>query len=122
MIITVAGRVNIRIDALKLNKVISIDWIFIIHKSHDKVIIERLAGINVEQSYLIIVDHLVDLNLSANHPVHPCAPAKGSAHAYTQNCASIHIESPEDAHVHAQQRTHLCNYFLTCLNNGSEPQ
>ena len=32
----------------------------------------------------------VNLTLSANHPVHPCAPAKGSAHAYTQNCARIH--------------------------------
>ena len=58
MIITVAVCVNIRIDALKLNKVINIDSGFMIHKSHDKVIIERLAGINVEQSYLIIVYHL----------------------------------------------------------------
>ena len=29
----------------------------------------------------------VNLTLSANHPVHPCAPTKSSAHAYTQNCA-----------------------------------
>ena len=29
----------------------------------------------------------VNLTLSANHPVHPCVPAKSSAHAYTQNCA-----------------------------------
>ena len=29
----------------------------------------------------------VNLTLSENHPVHPCAPAKSSAHAYTQNCA-----------------------------------
>ena len=58
---------------------------------------------------------LVNLTLSANHPVHPCVPAKGNAHAYTQNCARIHRESPEDAHARAQQRTHLYNYFLTCL-------
>ena len=36
----------------------------------------------------------VNLTLSTNHPVHPCAPAKSSAHAYTQNCARIHRESP----------------------------
>ena len=64
----------------------------------------------------------VNLTLSANHPVHPCAPDKGSAHAYTQNCARIHRESLEDAHARAQQRTHLYNYFLTCLNNDSETQ
>ena len=27
----------------------------------------------------------VNLTLSANHPVHPCGPAKSSTHAYTQN-------------------------------------
>ena len=32
----------------------------------------------------------VNLTLSANHSVHPCAPSKFSAYAYTQNCASIH--------------------------------
>ena len=32
----------------------------------------------------------VNLTLSADHPVHPCAPAKSSAHAYIQNCAHIH--------------------------------
>ena len=32
----------------------------------------------------------VNLTLSAHHYVHPCAPVKGSAHAYTQNCAHIH--------------------------------
>ena len=31
----------------------------------------------------------VNLTLSANHPVHPCTPAKISAHVYTQNCARI---------------------------------
>ena len=35
-----------------------------------------------------------NLALSVNHPVHPCAPTKFSAHAYTQNCAHIHRESP----------------------------
>ena len=63
----------------------------------------------------------VNLTLSANHPVRRCAPAKGSAHAYTQNCARIHRESPEDAHARAQQRTHLYNYFLACLENDPEP-
>ena len=52
----------------------------------------------------------VNLTLSANHPVHPCAPAKSSAHAYTQNYARIHRESPEDAHARAQQRTPITNY------------
>ena len=32
----------------------------------------------------------VNLTLSANNSLHPCAPAKVSAHAYTQNCARIH--------------------------------
>ena len=45
---------------------------------------------------------VVNLTLSANHPVHPCAPDKGSAHTYTQNCARIHRESLEDAHARAQ--------------------
>ena len=31
----------------------------------------------------------VNLTLSANHPVHPCTPAKSSAHAYTQIYARI---------------------------------
>ena len=64
----------------------------------------------------------VNLTLSANHPVHPCAPAKVSAHAYTQKCARIHRKYPEDAHARSQQCTHLYNYFLACLNNDSEPQ
>ena len=68
------------------------------------------------------IDKNVNLQLSANHHVHPCDPAKSSVHANTQNCACIHRESPEDAHARAQQRTHLYNYFLTCLNNDSEPQ
>ena len=42
----------------------------------------------------------VNLTLSANHPMHPCAPAKSSAHAYTQNCARIR----------AQQRTINSNF------------
>ena len=64
----------------------------------------------------------VNLTLSANHPAQPCAPAKGRAHAHTQNCARMHRESPENAHAHAQQRTNLYNYFLGCMNNDSEPQ
>ena len=43
---------------------------------------------------------IVNLTLSANHPVHPCAPTKSSAHAYTQNCARIR----------AQQRTTTSNF------------
>ena len=42
----------------------------------------------------------VNLTLSANHLVHPYAPDKSSAHAYTQNCARIR----------AQQRTMTPNY------------
>ena len=57
--------------------------------------------------YLYYCNSIVNLTLSANHPVHPCAPAKGRAHAYTQKYARIHRESPEDAHACAQQRTHL---------------
>ena len=34
----------------------------------------------------------VNLTLSANHPVHPCAPIKSSAHAYTQNYARIRTQ------------------------------
>ena len=64
----------------------------------------------------------LNLTLSENHPVHTCAPYKGNAHAYTQNCARIHRESLEDAHACAQQRTHLYNYFLTFLNNESDTQ
>ena len=57
----------------------------------------------------IITVQLVNLTLSANHPAHPCTPAKGSAHAYTQNCVRMHIKSPENAHARAQRRTHLYN-------------
>ena len=64
----------------------------------------------------------VNLTLSANHPVHPCVPAKSRAHAYTQNCARMNRESPENAHARAQQHTHLYNYFLACMNNNSDPQ
>ena len=35
---------------------------------------------------------LVNLSLSTNHPVHPCAPAKSSAHSYTQNCVRIRAQ------------------------------
>ena len=34
----------------------------------------------------------VHLILSANHPMHPCTPAKISAHAYTQICARIRAQ------------------------------
>ena len=44
----------------------------------------------------------VNLTSSANHPMHPYAPAKGSAHAHTQNCMHIHREFLEDAHARAQ--------------------
>ena len=64
----------------------------------------------------------VNLTLSANHPAHPCTPDKGSAHAHTKNYARMNRESPENAHARAQQRTHLYNYFLACMNNDSEPQ
>ena len=66
------------------------------------------------------MEKLVNLILSANHPVHPRAPAKIIAHAHTQNCARIHRESLEDVHARAQQRIHLYYYFLTYLNNDSE--
>ena len=57
----------------------------------------------------ITLQGCVNLTLSANHPANPCAPAKGSEHAHTQNCARMHRESPENAHACAQQRTHLYN-------------
>ena len=31
----------------------------------------------------------VNLTLPTNYPVHPRAPTKSSAHAYTQNCVRI---------------------------------
>ena len=67
----------------------------------------------------------VNLTLSKNHPVHPCAPAKRSAHAYTQNCARIHRECPEDAHAHTQQRTHILitpNFADQWLRHNSDTQ
>ena len=70
----------------------------------------------------ITLQGCVNLTLSSNHPAHPCAPAKGIAHAHTQNCARMHRESPENAHARVLQRTHLYNYFLTCMTNNSEPQ
>ena len=75
----------------------------------------------MEQQTIAVIK-CVNLTLSANHPVHTCAPDKGNAHAYTQNCAHIHREYLEDEHARAQQRTHLYNYLLTCLNNDSETQ
>ena len=53
----------------------------------------------------------VNLTISANHPVRPCAPTKSSAHAYTQNCARIR----------AQQRTITSN-FADQLLRHSETQ
>ena len=50
--------------------------------------------------HLAEVGETVNLTLSENHHVQPCAPAKDSAHAYTQNCARIHRESLEDAQAH----------------------
>ena len=47
----------------------------------------------------------VNLTLSTNHPTHPCAPTKGSAHAHTHNCARMHREFPENVHARVQQRT-----------------
>ena len=41
---------------------------------------------------MIRVNGDVNLKLSANHPVHPCAQAKSSAYAYTQNCARIRAQ------------------------------
>ena len=52
----------------------------------------------------------VNLTLSANHPVHPCAPTKYSVYAYKQNCARIHREFPEDVHAHTKQRTITPNF------------
>ena len=60
--------------------------------------------------YCCFADNIVNLTLSANHPVHPCLPNKCSAHAYTQNCARIHRESPEDAHARAQHRKITPNF------------
>ena len=51
--------------------------------------------IQIENSYSLSGYGYVNLKLSANYPVHPRAPTKSSAHAYTQNCARIR----------AQQRT-----------------
>ena len=52
----------------------------------------------------------VNLTLSTNHSLCPSVPTKWSAHAYTQNYARIHRESPEDAHACAQQRTITTNF------------
>ena len=46
--------------------------------------------ISVVEAKKVTRSPVVTLTLSANHPVHPCAPVKSSAHAYTQNCARIH--------------------------------
>ena len=91
-------------------------------KSDDKKEKEKTNNISFKDNQQDRDTGSVNLTLSSNHPVYPCAPAKGRAHAYTQNCALIHRESPEDAHARAQQHTHLYNYFLTCLNNDSEQQ
>ena len=40
----------------------------------------------------ITLQGCVNLTLSANHPVHSCAPSKSSAHAYTQNYARIRAQ------------------------------
>ena len=48
------GHGNTRRGALKVNKVLSIDWVFIMQKYYDKERTERLAGINGEEEYLLI--------------------------------------------------------------------
>ena len=53
-----SGHGNTRRGALKVNKLLSIDWVFIMQKYHDKERTERLAGINGEEAYLLISDHL----------------------------------------------------------------
>ena len=70
----------------------------------------------------ITLQGCVNLTLSANHSANPCESAKGSVHAYTQNCVRMQRESAENAHARAQQLTQLYNYFLACMNNDSEPQ
>ena len=47
--------------------------------------IHAFIGREIPINYQVIskVKDFVNLTLSANHPVHPCAPAKGRAHAYT---------------------------------------
>ena len=50
----------------------------------------------------------VHLTLSANHPVHSCAPTKISAHAYTQKCVRIR----------AQQRTITTNFSEQWLRHS----
>ena len=70
--------------------------------------LKRINYFRADKAYMDkYATKIFNLTLSANHPVHPCAPSKGRAHACTKNCARIHRESPEDAHARAQQRTHL---------------
>ena len=47
----------------------------------------------------------VTLTLSANHPLHPCAPSRSSAHAYTQNVRA-YTENPQKMHMHAYNSVH----------------
>ena len=67
----------------------------------------RPSYLHIEKYGKSTLQGCVNLTLSANHPVHPYTPAKSSAHTFTQNCARIHRESPEDAHARAQQCTHI---------------
>ena len=53
---------------------------------------DNTSCISIVEAKKVTRSPVVNLTLSANHPVHPCAPVKSSAHAYTQNCARIHAQ------------------------------
>ena len=73
-------------------------------------LIRNLVNVSSTTMIYTALAMTVNLTLSANHPVHPCEPAKSSAHAYTQNCMRIHRESPEDVNAREQHHTHISNY------------
>ena len=62
---------------------------------------------------------IVNLTLPANHPVHPCTPAKSSAHAYTQNCAHTQIIPRRCTCTRTTVYTHI-QLLLPFLINDSD--
>ena len=54
MKINSSGHGNTRINALKVNKVLILDWGFMMQKCNDKEMTDRLTGMNRDQAWIFI--------------------------------------------------------------------
>ena len=61
---------------------------------------DNTSCISIVEAKKVTRSPVVNLTLSANHPVHPCAPVKSSAHAYASSRDSLCM--------HAQFYVYVC--------------